>query len=93
MTAGTYFNKKLLEVQEPFLEKVPGRRRQKLTVALTLIFEYTILTENNHSVVGNNSLFHGRTYDLESRLYYFRNRYYHPALGRFLQRDLMGYED
>jgi len=23
-----YFNQKLLEVQEPFLEKVPGRRRQ-----------------------------------------------------------------
>ena len=25
-------NQKLLEVQEPFLEKVPGRRRQKLTM-------------------------------------------------------------
>jgi hypothetical protein len=26
-------------------------------------------------------------------LYYYRNRYYHPALGRFLQQDPMGYED
>jgi len=32
MTAEATFNEKLLEVQKPFLEKVFGRRRQKLAV-------------------------------------------------------------
>jgi RHS repeat-associated protein len=59
----------------------------------TLIFEASILTANNHSVVGNTSLMHGRDYEPEVGLYYFRNRYYHPVLGRFLQQDPMGYED
>jgi len=36
----------------------------------------------------NNSLtFQGQRYDAESGLYYFRNRYLSPVLGRFLQRD------
>ena len=26
-------------------------------------------------------------------LYFYRHRYYHPKLGRFLQQDPMGYED
>jgi RHS repeat-associated protein len=59
----------------------------------TLIFEYSILTENDESMYGNNSLLHGRTYEPEVGLYYFRNRYYHPKLGRFLQQDPNGYED
>jgi len=42
----------------------------------------------------NNSLtFQGQRYDAESGLYYFRNRYLSPVLGRFLQRDPMGYVD
>jgi len=32
MTAEATFNEKLVEVQKPFLEKVSGRRRQKLAV-------------------------------------------------------------
>lgn len=32
-------------------------------------------------------LFHGREFDAESGLYYFRARYYAPALGRFLNED------
>jgi RHS repeat-associated protein len=59
----------------------------------TLIFEASILTANNHSIVGNTSLLHGRDYEPEVGLYYYRNRYYHPQLGRFLQQDPMGYED
>ncbi len=42
---------------------------------------------------GNPYLFTGRRYDPDSGLYYYRNRYYHPALGRFLQRDPIGYTD
>jgi len=37
-------------------------------------------------VTDNPYLFHGRRYDPETGLYYYRNRYYSPALGRFMQR-------
>ncbi|HEU5182157.1 MAG TPA: RHS repeat-associated core domain-containing protein, partial [Candidatus Polarisedimenticolia bacterium] len=42
------------------------------------------------SAVLNNVLFTGRYLDVESGLYYFRARTYHPYLGRFLQRDPLG---
>ncbi|WP_372369475.1 RHS repeat-associated core domain-containing protein [Candidatus Uabimicrobium sp. HlEnr_7] len=38
-------------------------------------------------------LFHGRRVDEESSLMYFRNRYYNPEVGRWLQRDPLGYVD
>ena len=41
------------------------------------------------SAVGNAFLFQGRRFDPETGLYYFRNRYYNAATGRFLQRDPM----
>jgi len=41
---------------------------------------------------GNTLLFQGQRYDAESGLYYFRNRYLSPVLGRFLQRDPKEYE-
>jgi RHS repeat-associated protein len=63
------------------------------TESSSLIFKYTVLTEDDESVVGNTSLLHGRTYEPEVGLYYYRNRYYHPQLGRFLQQDPMGYQD
>jgi RHS repeat-associated protein len=40
-----------------------------------------------HSEVNNIYLFTGRQFDEERGLYFYRARYYHPALGRFLQRD------
>jgi len=42
---------------------------------------------------GNPFLFQGERYDSDAGLYYFRNRWYHPVLGRFMQRDPMGYVD
>ncbi|MBN1123430.1 MAG: Hint domain-containing protein [Sedimentisphaerales bacterium] len=51
------------------------------------------------SALGNPYLFTGRRYDPETRsaghpgLYYFRARYYHPDLMRFLQPDPVGYAD
>jgi len=42
------------------------------------------------SALNNNILFTGRYYDMESKLYYYRARMYHPYLGRFLQRDPLG---
>ncbi|MDQ1352774.1 MAG: hypothetical protein QG657_3080, partial [Acidobacteriota bacterium] len=65
----------------------------ELNVESKMLFSYSILTESNHSIVGNNSLMHGRDYEPEVELYYYRARYYHPELGRFLQPDPMGYED
>jgi RHS repeat-associated protein len=45
------------------------------------------------STISNTLLFHGRRYDAETNLYYFRARYYDPIMGRFLQTDPMGYAD
>jgi RHS repeat-associated protein len=36
---------------------------------------------------------HGRTFEPEIGLYFYRARYLHPELGRFLQGDPNGYED
>ena len=56
------------------------------------------IAEDDYDVIPattqNNSLtFQGQRYDAESGLYYFRNRYVSPVLGRFMQRDPAGYED
>ena len=42
---------------------------------------------------GNPFLFQGQRYCPETGLYYFKNRDYLPPLGRFLQRDPLGYVD
>ncbi len=44
------------------------------------------------SQIGNRYLYTAREYDPEINLYYYRARYYSPTIGRFLQRDLAGYE-
>jgi RHS repeat-associated protein len=49
--------------------------------------------EQTASSVNNPYLFQGRRLDTESGLYYFRNRYYSPTHGRFLQQDPKGYTD
>ena len=41
----------------------------------------------------NPYLFTGRRFDKETGLYYYRARYYHPEIGRFLQTDPIGYGD
>jgi len=38
-------------------------------------------------------LFTGRRFDAESGLYYFRNRYYSPLLGKFISPDPLDYVD
>ncbi|MFH1230489.1 MAG: RHS repeat-associated core domain-containing protein [Planctomycetota bacterium] len=43
------------------------------------------------SAIGNSYGFTGRELDSETGLYYYRARYYSPGLGRFLQRDPVGY--
>lgn len=46
-----------------------------------------------NSVIGNPWRYTGRYYDEESGLYDYRARSYNPAIGRFLQRDPLGYVD
>ena len=48
---------------------------------------------NASSVIGNPYMFTGRRLDKETGLYYYRARYYSAAMGRFLQRDPLGYFD
>jgi len=45
------------------------------------------------STIGNRYYFTGREYDEESGLYHYRARAYSPVIGRFLQRDPVGYWD
>ena len=45
------------------------------------------------SSVGNNILFAGYYFDWETQNFYARNRYYQPALGRWVSRDPEGYID
>jgi RHS repeat-associated protein len=44
------------------------------------------------SALGNIRLFTGQIFDVETGLYYMRNRYYAPRLGQFLTRDPLGYQ-
>jgi RHS repeat-associated protein len=41
--------------------------------------------------VGTTFGFTGQRYDAETGLYYYKNRHYSPAVGRFLQTDPIGY--
>ncbi|MCC5828033.1 MAG: RHS repeat-associated core domain-containing protein [Phycisphaeraceae bacterium] len=45
------------------------------------------------SAFGNEILFTGYRYNPETGTYHARNREYHPLLGRFMQRDPLGYVD
>ncbi len=45
------------------------------------------------SVIGNPVLFTGQRYDTESGLFFYKARYYSPVLGRFMQRDPLGFVD
>ncbi len=45
------------------------------------------------SRVNHNRFFTWREYDTDLQLYYYRARWYSPALGRFMSRDPLGYAD
>jgi RHS repeat-associated protein len=49
-------------------------------------------SERYGSWYGNRFLFQGREYFPELGLYDYRNRFYHPILGRFLQTDPSGFD-
>jgi RHS repeat-associated protein len=59
------------------------------------LYEYSVYgqvaaSDANHP---NRFMFTGREFDKDTGLYYYRARYYHPEIGRFLQTDPIGYED
>jgi RHS repeat-associated protein len=45
---------------------------------------------NGQSQIGNRYLWQGREYDYETKLYYFRARWYNPETGRWLSKDPIG---
>jgi len=59
------------------------------------VYEYDVYgnvaaSDPNHT---NPFMFTGRRLDTETGLYFYRARYYNPAIGRFLQTDPIGYGD
>jgi RHS repeat-associated protein len=60
-------------------------------------FGYPTITDvwwnqRNESAYGNRFMFTGREWIKELGIYDYRNRYYHPGLGRFLQSDPTGFD-
>ena len=49
--------------------------------------------DSQASPINEVLLFQGQRRDPETELCYFKNRYYSPVLGRFVQRDPGGYQD
>jgi RHS repeat-associated protein len=45
------------------------------------------------SSIGNAITYTGQRYDADTGLYYYKNRYYSPKLGRFLSKDPLGMID
>jgi RHS repeat-associated protein len=47
----------------------------------------------SETAIGNPWAFTGRRYDAKAALYDYRARHYAPTIGRFMQRDPLGYVD
>ena len=62
---------------------------------VTQLYEYSVYGQVAASDADhpNRFMFTGREFDKDTGLYYYRARYYHPEIGRFLQTDPIGYSD
>jgi RHS repeat-associated protein len=62
---------------------------------VTQLYEYSVYGQVAASDAEhpNRFMFTGREFDKDTGLYYYRARYYHPEIGRFLQTDPIGYGD
>jgi RHS repeat-associated protein len=62
---------------------------------VTQLYEYSVYGQVAASDADhpNRFMFTGREFDKDTGLYYYRARYYHPEIGRFLQTDPIGYGD
>ncbi len=50
-------------------------------------------SSSSNTSCANEIIYCGYQFDPESQLYYVRNRTYSPVLGRWIQRDPLGYKD
>jgi RHS repeat-associated protein len=57
------------------------------------IYDGTWTNTQSAATYANEVLYCGYRFDSETGLYHVRNRMYHPLLGRWLQRDPLGYVD
>jgi len=55
------------------------------------ILDSAFANPSSTSAIGNEFLYTGRRRDPETGLQYNRNRFYHPQLGRWVNRDPIGY--
>jgi RHS repeat-associated protein len=60
--------------------------------AITNKIAYSAFGESSR-VTGSTFGFTGQRYDSDTGLYYYKHRFYNPAIGRFLQPDPLGYGD
>lgn len=60
--------------------------------AVTNRYKYSAFGDSA-SLTGTTHGYTGQRYESESGLYYYKFRYYSPKLGRFLQPDLIGFDD
>jgi len=54
-------------------------------------YRYSPWGESTSILPASNFGYTGQRFDAETGLYYYKNRYYSPSLGRFLQPDPIGY--
>ncbi len=68
--------------------KSPGRRIAEILPARS----HRDTSNFSNTSCANEIIYCGYRYDPESQLYYVRNRNYNPVLGRWIQRDPIGYQ-
>jgi RHS repeat-associated protein len=73
-------------------KKVTQQPEYAYDVYGTVIIRDTQDEIRNTSSAANPYFFTARRFDTETNLYYYRERYYSPKIGRFLQTDPISYE-
>ena len=67
--------------------KSPGRQ----TAGILSARSHRDTSNSSNTSCANEIIYCGHRFDAETQLYYVRNRTYNPALGRWIQRDPIGY--
>ncbi len=58
----------------------------------TIVYDaFGNILSQTDALAGDRFTYTGREYDTETGLYYYRARYYDPALGRFISQDPIGF--
>ena len=67
-------------------------RRQNCGADILSARSHRDTSNSSNTSCANEIIYCGHRFDSESQLYYVRNRTYHPVLGRWIQRDPIGYD-